>query len=134
MNQETEKKYIHDVSESSDRTPREWLRPPRGTLWSHEARSTQPAEHRRSANRSTARETAASGSGCSGRRSVTCAGLGPALAVSRLSRAPRRSHGSLPLPVFRCCGHRSWFNWSRMKTAACLLRARLWAPWQATEG
>ena len=27
---------------------------------------------------------------------VTCAGLGPTLAVSRLSRATRRSHGSLP--------------------------------------
>ncbi len=49
-----------------------------------------------SANRSTARETTASGAGCCGRRSVTCAGLGPALAVSRLSRATRRSHGSLP--------------------------------------
>ena len=53
------------------------------------------------ANRSTARETAAPGSGCSRRRSRTCAGLGPALAVSRLSRATRRSHGSLTQHVSR---------------------------------
>ena len=32
---------------------------------------------------------------------MTCAGLGPALAVSRLSRATRRSHGSLPQHVSR---------------------------------
>jgi hypothetical protein len=32
---------------------------------------------------------------------VTCAGLGPPLAVSRLSRATRRSHGSLPQHVSR---------------------------------
>ena len=50
----------------------------------------------RSANRSTARETSAPGTGCSRRRSATCAGLGPALAVSHLSRATRRSQGSLP--------------------------------------
>ena len=56
-----------------------------------------------SANRSTARETAAPGTGCSRRRSVTCAGLGPARAVSRLSPATRRSHGSLPQHV----SHRS---------------------------
>jgi hypothetical protein len=30
---------------------------------------------------------------------LTCAGLGPALAVSRLSRASRRSQGSLSLHV-----------------------------------
>ena len=32
---------------------------------------------------------------------MACAGLGPALAVSRLSRATRRSHGSLPQHVSR---------------------------------
>jgi len=49
--------------------------------------------------------TAASGAGRSRRRSAvmlrTCAGLGPALAVSRLSLASRRSQGSLSQPVFR---------------------------------
>ena len=35
---------------------------------------------------------------------MTCAGLGPALAVSRLSRATRRSQGSLPQHVSRCHG------------------------------
>ena len=34
---------------------------------------------------------------------MTCAGLGPALAVSRLSRATRRSHGSLTQHVSRRC-------------------------------
>jgi hypothetical protein len=55
-----------------------------------------------SANRSTARETAAPGNGYNKRRSVTCAGLGPARAVSRLTRATRRSHGSLPQHVSHC--------------------------------
>ena len=58
-----------------------------------------------SANRSTARESAARVMGTAGagpRLSVTCAGLGPALAVSRLTRATRRSHGSLPQHVSHC--------------------------------
>jgi len=53
-----------------------------------------------SANRSTARETAAPGTGCSRRWSVTSAGLVPALAVSRLSRATRRSQSSLQQHMF----------------------------------
>jgi len=36
-----------------------------------------------------------------GWRSVTCAGLGPALAVSHLARATRRSQGSLPQHMSR---------------------------------
>jgi len=43
---------------------------------------------------------------------VTCAGLGPALAVSRLSRAPRRSHGSLPQHMSRR-GSVSTARWPR---------------------
>ena len=67
----------------------------------YDARMWLGRDTRCSANRSTARETAAPGTGCSWRRSVTCAGLGPALAVSRLSRATRRSQGSLPQHVSR---------------------------------
>ena len=72
-----------------------------------------------SANRSTARETAALGTGCSRRRSVTCAGLGPARAVSRLSLATRRSHGSLPQHISRCsCARLPWRTGSRRTRAA----------------
>ena len=68
---------------------------------SRRTRLSPRRDTRCSANRSTARETAAPGTGCSRRRSVTCAGLGPALAVSRLSRATRRSQGSLPQHMSR---------------------------------
>jgi hypothetical protein len=45
---------------------------------------------------STPRETAPPGDVHSRRSSVSCAGLGPPFAVSRLPGASRRSHGSLP--------------------------------------
>ena len=73
-------------------------------LWNSATDRPDAARHTLLCERLDGAGNRGSGNGLQQAQVRTYAGLGPALAVSRLSRTTRRSHGSLPQRISR----RSW--------------------------